>query len=273
MLAMHADPVTFDQLVALCAEAGVVLDQVTPALHARLQLLSSTTETVRDILNIVKNAHAIFRYYEAHKPEQRWSENEKQVVVIGSLFADIGKTGPLHADAAEQRLISEMFAVEGVRDPRQPVADFLRASFPHDAERRVQLFAGLGLDPEMPMRAFWNLHAGWTLEIVREGGVPEEAMAAAASHHLLDNVNPERIVGEDGRYSAAFGENLHFDRAEKLVILLDKYDALRRRSGSTHEQAVAWLRKRLGDHARSRDDAEFNTLLDDLDVATRPGRL
>jgi hypothetical protein len=270
MPGMHADFVTFDQLVAACAEVGVTFDHITHALRARLSLLSSTTETVHDIVNIVENACAVFRHYDMHKPEQRFSDSEKRVVVIGSLFADIGKTGPLRADAAGQRLISEMFAVEGVRDPQQPVADFLRARFPHDAEERVRRFAALGLDARMPMRAFWNLHAGWTLEIVRDGGVPEEAMAAAAAHHLLDDVNPEAIVGEDGRYSADFGDNTHFDRAEKLVILLDKYDALRRRGGKNHEQAIAWLRERIAGHTRFRDDADFDTLLRDLDVVARP---
>ena len=66
------------------------------------------------------------RHYDTHKPEQRFSDSEKRIVVYCSLFADIGKTGRLRADAAGQRLISEMFAVEGVRDPQQPVADFLR---------------------------------------------------------------------------------------------------------------------------------------------------
>jgi hypothetical protein len=267
---MHADFLTFEQLVALCAEASPALDRITPELHARLQLLAATTETVHDIVHIVENARTVFDYYDAHKPDQRWSESEKCIVVLGSLFADIGKTGPRSADAAEQRLISEMFAVEGVRDYRQPVADFLRENFPDDFEVRAQRFAGLGLDPQMPMRAFWNLHAGWTLQIVRDGGVPEEAVAAAAAHHLLDDVNPEAIVGEDGRYSVDFGDNTHFDRAEKLVILLDKYDALRRRSRADHDQAIAWLRKRIGNHARFRDDAELDTLLDDLDIAVRP---
>ena len=75
---------------------------------------------------------------------------------------------------------------------------------------------------------------------MRAGGVPGEGrIAAAAAHHLLDGVNPEAIVDEDGNYSADFGENKHFHRPEKLVIVLDKYDALRRRGGNSHEQAIA----------------------------------
>jgi hypothetical protein len=53
-------------------------------------------------------------------------------------------------------------------------------------------------------------------------------------------------VASDRRFTRAFGDNAGFDRAEKLIILLDKYDALRRRGGRSHEQALAWLRERLG---------------------------
>jgi hypothetical protein len=121
----------------------------------------------------------------------------------------------------------------------------------------------------MSIREFWNHHSGWTLQIVEAGGVPPEVIAAAATHHLLDDVNPDRIVASDRRFSRPFGDNTSFDRAEKLIILLDKYDALRRRGGRTHDQAIAWLRERVDSSAAFHGDAEFLTLIADLDAVAR----
>ena len=118
----------------------------------------------------------------------------------------------------------------------------------------------------MSVRQFWNLHSDWTLAITEASGLPPEAVAAAATHHLLDDVNPRAIVGEDDRFRRSFGENTAFDRTEKLVIVLDKYDAARRRGGRTHDQALVWLRDRISKSARFRDDPELRALVDVVDV-------
>lgn len=251
---------------AICAEVGFDLDGVAPSVIARLQLLAEHSETVADAERMVARARDIFRYYSTAKPLAAFSEVERQIVALGCLFSDLGKTGPGKASASEQRLILEMFAVEGVDDETQPVTQFFATYFPADAEERVRQFAALGLDPNMPLRQFWNLHSTWTLEIVEAAGVPAEAVAAAATHHLLDDVNPENIVAPDRRFTRSFGGNPTFDRAEKLVILLDKYDAVRRRGGGSHEQAIAWLRKRVALNPHFHDDAELSTLIADLDA-------
>jgi hypothetical protein len=218
---------------------------------------------------MVASARHVFRYYELNKPRDAFNEVERRIVVLGCVFSDIGKTGPVGADASGQRLVVEMFAVEGVRDDAQPVTQFLRTHFPAEAAERIRRFAALGLDPGMTIRAFWNLHSTWTLEIVEAGGVPAEVVAAAATHHLLDNINPKEIVGADRRFTRSFGGNAMFDRAEKLIILLDKYDAIRRRGRRTHDQAIAWLADRIENNGHFRGDAELLTLITDLDVALR----
>jgi hypothetical protein len=159
-----------------------------------------------------------------------------------------------------------MFAVEGVRDDGQSVARFLKASFPADADERIRRFASLGLAPTMTIREFWNLHSVWTFEILEASRVPLEVVAAATAHHLLEDVNPENLVGADGHFTRSFGDNASFDRAEKLIIVLDKYDAIRRRGGRNHDAAIAWLRDRVERNARFRDDAEFATLIAELEA-------
>jgi hypothetical protein len=257
-----------EHLSAICAAVGFDLAGLKPSLLSRLRLLAEHSETVADCERMVSRARDVFHYCEMTKPSEAFSALERRIVVLGCLFADIGKTGPAHADADGQRLIVEMFAVEGVRDDKQPVAEFLRTYFP-DSHERIRRFTALGLDPQMSVREFWNLHSSWTLELVEAGGVPPEVVVAAATHHLLDDVNPDRVVAHDRRFTRSCGDNAIFDRAEKLIILLDKHDALRRRGGRTHDQAIAWLRERVGNNARFRGDVEFLTLIADLDAALR----
>ena len=254
-----------ERLGAICAEVGFDLASVKPSLLARLRLLAEHSETVTDSERMVVRVRDLFQYYETTKPSEAFSEMERRIVVLGCLFSDVGKTGPANADSDGQRLIVEMFAVEGVRDDKQPVTEFLSTHFP-DADERSRRLAALGLGPQMSIREFWNHHSGWTLQIVEAGGVPPEVIAAAATHHLLDDVNPDRIVASDRRFTRSFGDNASFDRAEKLIILLDKYDALRRRGRRTHEQAIAWLRERVESNTRFRGDQEFLTLIADLEA-------
>jgi len=234
-----------------------------------MKLLAETTETVKDCQRAAEVAQDMFRYYEKQKPAQRFSELDQRTVVIGSLFSDIGKTGPAQADADGQRLIAEMFAVERVQNEKMSVNDFFTTYFADDAAQRIQRFRALGLDPAISMREFWNMHSAWTLHIIQSDGIPPEAVAAAATHHLLENVNPDSIVAHDGRFTRFFGANERVDRPEKLVILLDKYDAARRRAGRTHEQAITWLRALIAKNARFGRDQEFFTLIEDLDIVMK----
>lgn len=254
---------------AICAAAGVELDNLSPEIVERMQLLAETTETVEDCQRAAEMAQDMFRYYEQQKPAERLSDLDQRTVLIGSLFSDIGKTGPVHADKAARQLIAEMFSVERVPDDKMSVADFFRAYFAADASERSARFRALGLDPDITMREFWNMHSAWTLHIIQAGGIPLEAVAAAATHHLLENVNPDSIVAHDGRFTRYFGENNRVDRPEKLVILLDKYDAARRRAGRSHEDAILWLRALIAHNAHFAGDQEFFSLIDDLDLVLR----
>ena len=261
------------RLGALCARAGLDMDRVSPAILSRMQLLAETTKTMSDCERCADLAEKIFRYVAAAKPLDCFTERERNTVLLGSLFSDIGKTGPAEADLDGQQLVAEMFAVESVLDSTMTVARFFDTYFPADAQQRVPRFCALGLDAGMSMREFWNLHTTWTLHILRGDGVPPEAVAAAATHHLLENVNPDAIVAEDGSLSEDLGAHARFDRAEKLVILLDKYDATRRRGRFTHAEAIRWLGELIEKNGRFRGDPCFLSLIEALDYVIEPSRL
>jgi hypothetical protein len=253
-------------LRAICAKVGFDYDRVDASICDRMRLLASNTETIADSERMAEYAFDVFRYYDETKPAEAFSDVERQTIVLGCLFSDVGKTGPKGADADDQKLIVEMFSIENVQDETQPITRFLRTYFPSDAEARIARFAGLGLDPAMSVRSFWDLHSGWTLAIATAAGLPPEAVGAAATHHMLDDVNPDAVVGPDHRFTRPFGNNTEFDRIEKLVIVLDKYDAARRRGQLTHDQAIAWLRKRVHESARFRADPELSRLIADVDA-------
>lgn len=257
-------------LLAICARAGLDLRGIAPSILARMRLLATTTETVRDCERCTAIAEAFFRHDDATRsPRQRFSPLERQSVVIGTLFSDIGKTGPDDADAQGQRLIAEIYGVEDVADDCMSVSHFFDMYFATDARDRVRRFRALGLDPKMRMRAFWNLHSLWTLRILRGDGVPTGAVVAAAAHHLLENINPLPEITDDERLKTYFEQGAFFARPEKLVVLLDKYDALRRRAKRSHDDAIASLRSLVENHPRFRDDGEFLALIERLDTVIR----
>jgi hypothetical protein len=256
---------SLERLRTICADVGFDLERIRPSILARMRLLAETTETLNDCERGVRIANDIFRYYDIWKPLRRFTALERRIVVIGTLFSDVGKSGPAEAALDGQQLVAEMFAVECAIDERTSVARFFQVYFPADADKRARRFGALGLDPGMTMRTLWNLHSAWTLHILQGDGVPMEAVPAAAAHHILENVNPDSLIAEDGRFTKYFGKHASFERPEKLVILLDKYDAALRRGRRTHDKAVAFLREVIARNQRFCGDHEFLELIEDLD--------
>jgi hypothetical protein len=256
---------SFDRLRCICDDVGFDLERIRPSILARMRLLAETTETVNDCERAVRIANQVFRYYDVSKPLKRFTSLERPIVVIGTIFSDIGKSGPPGAALDGQQLVAEMFAIEWIMDESTSVARFFDMYFPADAARRARRFGALGLDAGMTMREFWNLHSAWTLHVLRGDGVPMEAVPAAATHHILENVNPDSIIAEDGHFTKYFGKHASFERPEKLVILLDKYDAALRRGRCTHDQAIASLREVIARNHRFCADRGFLELIEDLD--------
>lgn len=255
---------SIEALRGQCAAAGFDLDSAGSALVERMRLLAECSDTFEDAKRMTGYAERVFRHYES--TAHPFTALERQTVLLACLFSDIGKTGPADADADGRRLVVEAFAVENVQDETQSVERFFHAYFPADAAQRVARFAALGLDPAMSIRALWNHHAAWTLAIAEQAGLPAEATAAAATHHLLEDINPGAIVDAENRFSRPFGANPAFDRAEKLVIVLDKYDAVRRRGRRSHAEAIAWIRARIAKSPRFAQDPEFSALVATIDT-------
>ena len=227
------------------------IEKVNPKIVKRLELLNSLTNFIEEEKESLGLAQKLFNYYEKEKPEKSFAKEEKDATLIGLILADIGKSGPPNASESQQALIIRIFGIEGVKDTKAPVRDFIEDKFSDTAERDIQLFRDLGLDPSIPIEKFWRLHSGWTLKIIEGDGIPEEDLPGAVLHHVLEGDNVD-LIDEQGNYKTLvvdgevklrFGENRRFDRPEKLVPLLDKYIAfLKRLSGKTHQEAIEFLR-------------------------------
>lgn len=114
------------------------------------------------------------------------------------------------------------------------------------------------------MRDFYNQHSSWTLEITSEdkrGPISREISIAAAAHHILEGVNPENIISSDDKFNGVCGRNEKFDKEEKMIIILDKYMAFRRRAGLDHLTAIEKIRD-IVKKTKFADDQEFFILLD-----------
>ena len=230
-------------------------------------MLSERTEIFRDEERSLGIARALFQYYKEKLPNDKFTDEEQRTVLIGTMFTDIGKTGPRNATPKQEEVVLGIYGIENIADPEKTtLVQFINDNFQKDAEDRLAALKEMGIDGGITMREFYNLHSKWTLEIISGDGVPPEAIAAAATHHMLEGINPEEIVGKDGRFTKYFGDNVFFDRAEKLIIILDKYDAFRRRGKKENKEAIELARNVVKSNPNFAKDGEFEELLNNLDL-------
>ena len=246
------------------------VEKVKPFIMERLDLLNTRSNFVEDERQSIKYADRLFEYYSANHPDKLFTEQERRIVRIGLIFSDIGKTGPLKADALQQDLVIRLFKVENVQDPKITIGKLIRDKFPDSADEDINLLKDMGLSEEAPIERLWRLHSGWSKEIIENDGVPADAIPAVALHHILEGDN-ENLIDEKGKFKDGFGgSNGSFDRAEKLVVILDKYDAFISRRGFAHEESLKRVLKIVNGNKRFENDPEFLELIQDLGVALTP---
>lgn len=165
------------------------------------------------------------------------------------MFTDLGKSGPLEATEPQAQLIADMYAEDALLKPsptewtvRRFLEMYMMGKYP-DVTETLKTLEEIGVSEDMSMRDFYNLHAGWSYDLIRnETAIPEEAKVMAALHHILEGVNPENLVDltSDTFMIPSLGRSV--DQRELWVLLFDKYQARSCRGGVTEEQAIEWLR-------------------------------
>jgi hypothetical protein len=255
-------------------EVGLSSETVAPHILERMALLEELTPTLQDEVAAIGRSSKIFE--QAAAAGHPYTEEEQQIVRIGTLFTDIGKTGPRAASAEQARWVARMFAVENnpPEEVQAPVARFLKNHFPDEAQTAAAELEAIGVSVDgLTMRDFYNLHTTWTRELLTDSGVPADAIPAAAAHHRLRGDDPGHLFleGSDA-YAQQAGHNVAYDRPEKLVSILDMYDAYCRRGGLDHRAAMerleGWLQKTWD--GRYAQDPEIREIMADLDAAMAP---
>ncbi len=195
-----------------------------------------------------------------------FSEFEKAVVRYGIVFADIGKTGPVGTSPEDQRNLMEMFNVEGLPTGQITVEEFIEtyiAPEKKEACRKTLLKIGFPPPDKTTMTDFWNAHGKWMWEILKNDSlIPKEFTPGAIFHQILERVNEDLLDGE--RLKGDFGGNDKFDRAEMLVILIDKYNACHNRSKIPHSKTIEILKIQVAKSAYAGNE-KFLHLINLLD--------
>lgn len=278
-----------------------------PYILDRLKYLGARTGTMQDERRGMVMGDIIFEHGRRTGSEFAVEMNSVNFVHASSLLTDLGKSGsdaPAMGDA--QRWVARMYAERGGCPPQTPVADFINKFFQNDekAEMLSAVASVPGLTLESPMRDFWNIHAQYTFDLLRDSGLDPEIVLAAAGHHWIQGgtANPlsgeglgKKIVNEETGCYQALGVTRRVDKRDIWVIILDKYEANitraepprkdgevdtrtdAEREAAKHANAVGWLRDFVSKNEiiqKLRDDEGslwllelFNGCINDLEAA------
>ncbi|KKW33409.1 MAG: hypothetical protein UY76_C0003G0014 [Candidatus Uhrbacteria bacterium GW2011_GWA2_52_8d] len=258
---------------------GVDPASIEPRLREAMGYLGSYSETMNDESRARAMADVMASYCSRVSSPNGLSKEGWRYVNLASMLSDIGKVGPRQERIDDvNHLITALYAKSEKFSPDDSLSHFLDHFFPSQKyEMQRVLVNDLGLELTMSMRSFWDAHAQWTLDHLKDSGVPNEVALTAAAHHLLggDKANPRLnelpIVEKTTGTLRGFGIERPIDQREIWVVLLDKYEANMQRGGATHEEAITWLRTYLETNQMlatlPRLKGLFLSCLDDLDAA------
>jgi hypothetical protein len=218
------------------------VSRLSPKTITALEKLDEATDFLKDESQCIDLAVALFKKLERY-PELRFSERQKMTALVGTLLSDTGKIGPESATPQQQQLICDIYRIREKVDPKTKLGDFVTDRIA--SKQGINLLKQMRLDPNMTMRDFYDIHSKWSGDIVgSDPAVPREAVVAAELHHLFENVPHLRgKISDKGEYENPYMPNKVIDRADLLVIFIDKYDAWRFRRKLSHADTMLELRK------------------------------
>lgn len=179
----------------------------------------------------------------------------KEEIRQAILLTDIGKSGPLEATEAESELIIEIFKKNNIENSEKTkIGDFCLRELPKsiDLEKMIATLNSLsqyGVYSNTTMREFYNMHTVWSRSILdSEPQISEDVKKIIDHHHALEGVNAQDTLS----------------LKDKIVISIDKYDAVRDRGKKFHEEAINWIQNEKLQKGQYKDDLEFQTILEVL---------
>jgi len=213
-----------------------------PDLRSRLAELGSHFEDSLAMAKIIRTV------YGGLKEALDLSDDGPERLMRAAVLHDIGKSGPAGAESDFHFAIRRLFIAPLRRfnpyiDGRaKTVQEYMTEQQIGKPEAIHAALEGAGIDPSREtMIGFWRRHAEWTYGILSSAAgadVDSDLINIAASHHLLENQNPARLALDQVPVEAHVLEVLE---ESELLAAVDKYQALRSRGGSGHEEALEKL--------------------------------
>ena len=256
-------------------EAGIDRRELTPQMMDRLKQLHELTPTFEDEIQATRYARMINERLRQTAPERALTDLELDAVFGGTFFSDIGKTGPADATPEQSMVVTRMYGVDARFNPSGTAREFIEQFMPDEAERLIADLNSIdGLSDEMTMREFWNAHVYWSYDLIKNSDLSDASKRAAASHHILEGNFPPEVIEETGRVTGTDG---YIGAPEAWVMMLDKYDAQRRRARATHDEAIDWLKQLEKRDTWPKLDPSVQEIMrqtiDDIDLALREQEL
>ena len=228
---IESDQAIRQKIQAELAELGI--PECPPEIINHLILLEKNSNFNDDSRSIIEGIKNVLELETSFKLRPI----EKQRVILATYLSDIGKSHSLE--------VTKLFSVENIEDENQTVGETLQTYFPVEKEEMIANLRNVGVNSDMSMREFWDKHASWTKIILDKYThlFDKETRIIAASHHLDHGINPYEINVNDIE-QISNGEKFSIF----LLMALDKYQALRRRSKKNHKEAMESLKVIFGQY-------------------------
>lgn len=184
-----------------------------------------------------------------------FSPEQLKSIALASFLADIGK--------AFTPAVTRLFSAENIKNQSQTVLDTIRERFPDEETNLIPELQKVGVKSDISMREFWDLHIGWTNEIL--GAYPETfnelVLTVAASHHGDRKLDPRNVLEKSADGKSVKIKNtisLELKYAIFTLMTVDKYQARMVRGKATHEATMHYLEGALSEYS---GDPEMKNVL------------
>ncbi len=241
-----------ETVLSFFTELGVQEEDLHPVIVDRLALIEERYQRFNDDSRMICwGLDNLFTYFNEDADHHvSISPDHIRKATIAAVVHDVGKSGPHTATPEQQKAVIDLYGVEKVRDGSAPIASVLQEKYSDqkDVEDFLHHLEGIGVSSTTTMREFWNLHGVWTHDILENNlcdGIDGETRVIAGSHHIAEGINPYHVPDSQiplGAVEIGAMENYLDILEERSLIVIDKYQANRRRSGTTHEQAMQTVR-------------------------------
>jgi hypothetical protein len=206
--------------------------------------------------------------------EAKMTEKHKKEGELAAYLHDIGKSSSSE-ESQNQIAIIKLFSAESIRDENQMVSEAVSSTYPEEKDEMMSQLKEAGVDGSLTMREFWNMHAGWTREILdRHSDVlSERVRLIAASHHIDRGINPyhveEGLIPDESKIIGSLEYYADF-LEERALMALDKYQAAIFRGGASHDSAMEYLRNAF---QRYQKDPVMKMVIETIDELGKDGKL